>query len=105
MWNGEGLLAGPTTAVAVAVDGILQRDFALGKNFPNPFNATTLICYQLPATTSVSLVVYNSAGQLVRHLDAGYEQAWAFIYSVGTDALRVGPTRPAVPISVDRESV
>ncbi len=82
MWNGEGLLAGPT-AVAVDVDGILQRDFAPGQNFPNPFNSTTLICYQLPATTSVSLVVYNSAGQLVRHLDAGYEQAWALYTALG----------------------
>ncbi len=76
IWNGEGLLASPT---AVDGDGILQRDFVLGQNFPNPFNATTLICYQLLATTAVSLVVYNSAGQLVRDLDAGYEQAGVYI--------------------------
>ncbi len=82
IWNGEGLLASPT-AVAVDGDGILQRDFVLGQNFPNPFNATTLICYQLLATTAVSLVVYNSAGQLVRDLDAGYEQAWALYTALG----------------------
>jgi hypothetical protein len=90
IWNGEGLVASPT-AVA-EFNGILPRDLALDQNFPNPFNATTLISYQLPTAATVSLAVYNSAGQLVRRLAAGHQQAEIYIQrwdgraASGTDA-------------------
>ena len=77
IWNGEGLVASPT-AVA-EFNGILPRDLALGQNFPSPFNATPLISYQLPTAATVSLAVYNSAGQLVRRLAAGHQQAGIYI--------------------------
>jgi len=42
--------------------------YALGQNFPNPFNPSTTIQYSLPEAGPVSLKVYDIAGQLVRHL-------------------------------------
>jgi hypothetical protein len=35
-------------------------------NYPNPFNAVTRICFQLPKESSVRIRLYNTIGQLVR---------------------------------------
>ena len=42
--------------------------FQLSQNFPNPFNAHSLIEYSLPQETPVQLVIYNTVGQIVRRL-------------------------------------
>ncbi|MBC8213547.1 MAG: T9SS type A sorting domain-containing protein [Candidatus Marinimicrobia bacterium] len=55
----------------------LPEDYSLSQNYPNPFNPSTTISYQLQATSSVLLAIYNVNGQLVEtlvtgQLDAGY---------------------------------
>lgn len=45
--------------------------FALYENFPNPFNPSTTISFDLPQTSQATLVIYNLRGQLVRTLFAG----------------------------------
>lgn len=54
----------------------LPRATALSQNFPNPFNLSTGIEFELPATAEVRLEVYNILGQKVRVLAGG-------LYSVG----------------------
>jgi hypothetical protein len=50
--------------------------------YPNPFNSTVRIDYQLPEETDVLITVYNSMGQAVQLLDAGvkspgrYQLVW-----------------------------
>lgn len=44
------------------------QPFVLYQNFPNPFNPTTVISYQLPTTGFVSLNVYDILGRKVRIL-------------------------------------
>jgi hypothetical protein len=42
--------------------------FALGPNVPNPFNPNTVISFELPVRVPLSLLIYDSAGRLVRIL-------------------------------------
>jgi hypothetical protein len=51
--------------------------FALLGNFPNPFNPTTALSYQLSAYSRVSLRVYDTAGREVAELVKGWREAGA----------------------------
>ena len=53
----------------------LPRFFARSQNFPNPFNAKTVIAFQLPVETHVSLRIYDLLGREVRTLVNGFLQA------------------------------
>ncbi len=44
------------------------RHYELFANYPNPFNPTTTITYQMPQAGRVSLKIYNMLGQVVRTL-------------------------------------
>ena len=60
--------------------GSTPKDFSLRANYPNPFNATTTIKYQLPYPADVTIDIYNILGRKVETLisdiqPAGYHQA------------------------------
>ena len=66
--------------------------YELQHNYPNPFNAGTIISYQLPNTAHVLLEVYNILGQKItslvdRQQHAGYYQTlWQGKNDLGEDA-------------------
>lgn len=47
---------------------VIPDKFALEPAYPNPFNATTVISYQLPEESRVKICIYNINGQLVQTL-------------------------------------
>ncbi|MBD3234837.1 MAG: T9SS type A sorting domain-containing protein [candidate division Zixibacteria bacterium] len=63
---------------------LIPTEFALDNAYPNPFNATTTISYQLPVASSVNLDIYNVLGQRVTSLVNGNMEAG--YHSVNWDA-------------------
>jgi len=56
------------TAVMEQTKGVAPSSFALYQNFPNPFNPTTSIRFDLKEQSHVTLTVYNERGQEVARL-------------------------------------
>ncbi len=75
--DGSTSVHGPIEAEAP-----LPTDFRLAENFPNPFNPTTTIRFDLPKVAQVKLEVYNVLGQKVKtminqEMEPGYhEMMW-----------------------------
>ncbi len=63
-------------------------EFRLGANFPNPFNPTTSIDYDVPQAAPVELVIYDVLGQKVKTLvdDGDHHAGFHTAVWDGTDA-------------------
>ena len=51
------------------------RAYSLGPSYPHPFNAGTVVLFDLPEATEARLSVYNLAGQRVVELVRGRREA------------------------------
>jgi hypothetical protein len=71
------------------LDDEVPSAYKLSQNFPNPFNPTTTIKFDIRAKGHVSLKIYNVAGQLVKTMvdevmDAGsYTKEWKGTNNLG----------------------
>ena len=73
--------------MVVVIEGQAYRLYAevarpaMQQNMPNPFNASTVIPFQIPANMAglTRLVIYNLTGQIVRVLTDGYLAAGAHV--------------------------
>ena len=53
----------------------VPKIFSLEQNFPNPFNPSTLISYQLPINSRMAIKIYDVLGQEVANLFDGFQEA------------------------------
>jgi hypothetical protein len=71
---------------------ILPEAFSLMQNYPNPFNPRTTIEFELAKRQSISLTIYNAAGQRVTQLVEGelpagrHSVVWEGCNDAGTEA-------------------
>ncbi len=54
---------------------IVPDKYYLANAFPNPFNPSTTINYQLPSVSIVTMSIYNIQGQLTRTLVSSNQSA------------------------------
>ncbi len=71
--GGDVTLASPIPGLAIRVDGsdALPQRYALGNNYPNPFNPSTRFEVALPRATAVDISVYNVLGSRVATVVSG----------------------------------
>lgn len=58
--------ATPVPPTSVGEEPLTPVTYTLRQNRPNPFNASTLIEYELPEQTDVALTVYDALGRTIR---------------------------------------
>jgi hypothetical protein len=82
-------LISPTDA-PVNNDDMLPSGFNLNQNFPNPFNPTTVIGFDLPRAAKVSLEIYDLLGRRVDAIDMGCKVAGHHNYEYSAGSLTSG---------------
>ncbi len=71
------IIEGQYVALSLDDGSTAPKNFMLHENYPNPFNPTTQIRFDIPRISNVTLTIYNMLGQKVRtftmhSLPAGY---------------------------------
>ncbi|MDW7678996.1 MAG: FlgD immunoglobulin-like domain containing protein [bacterium] len=78
-WHGG---ASGTTGVEPQENAIVPQAFELHQNHPNPFNPQTIIEYDLPQESRVTVEILNLVGQRIRLLTNSQQQGPGFMQLV-----------------------
>ena len=79
------------TATAIEhLEGQVPTGYHLAENYPNPFNPSTTIEFEIPNAGLVSLKVYNTLGQLVRTLVDQHLEVGAYKFHFDASGLSSG---------------
>ena len=80
VYEGNGHLCDPNPCLTSAADQTSQKPARLTLSAaPVPSSGETSILYQLPASTAVTVEVFDASGALVRRLAEGLRQAGSFV--------------------------
>jgi len=74
----KGTFTATVTGIRDEAAAVQPAVFRLIRNYPNPFNASTSIAFELPAAQRVKLNVYAITGALVATLVDGFLPAGQF---------------------------
>ncbi len=66
---------GTISNIGETSSGVLPKTPVILPSYPNPFNSSTIIRFQLPAAKSVKMDLYSISGQLISSYDFGYLSA------------------------------
>ncbi|MCA9742611.1 MAG: T9SS type A sorting domain-containing protein [Deferribacteres bacterium] len=66
--HGRGIFSSDITTGTAESGSEIPADFAMHPNYPNPFNPSTTISFNLPRTSAVMVKIYDSVGREVRTL-------------------------------------
>ena len=75
-----------TVNVEEEINTILPTEFILNQNYPNPFNPSTIISFQLPASSNVTLKVYDILGNEIATLVDEYRSAGTYEVEFNTSS-------------------
>ncbi|MBN1892986.1 hypothetical protein JW906_00745 [bacterium] len=106
--DSEGKYAITITETGMDAGFTVPGAFRLSQNFPNPFNPSTVIAYELPRPSRISIDIHNVLGQKVKTLFEGYapercgQVVWdatdregrgvlagVYIYSLNAEGMRI----------------
>jgi hypothetical protein len=74
------LLVGNQEYIEKELNDILPTEYALGKNFPNPFNPNTLIPVSIPEQADIILKVYDILGKEIKTIFKGTKQTGRYYF-------------------------
>jgi len=89
-WNDGGLLTVISNATTVGINERQVVNSFLLTNYPNPFNNSTVISFELLTAGNLSLAVYNQNGQIVENLINQKVQAGKHQFKFQADQLTSG---------------
>ena len=72
--DGENVWTNNTMTVVSMSDIVVPTEVSLSKAYPNPFNPSTTISYDVPSDMNISLVVYDVRGRMVAELANGMRE-------------------------------
>ncbi|NOS85438.1 MAG: T9SS type A sorting domain-containing protein [Ignavibacteria bacterium] len=86
---GSGNICGGLVSVQQNTSEI-PASFELFQNYPNPFNPVTLIKYQIPANSFVSLKLYDQLGREALEIFEGEQNAGYYSIQINAGGLSSG---------------
>jgi photosystem II stability/assembly factor-like uncharacterized protein len=69
---------------------VVPKNFSLEQNFPNPFNPSTIIRYNVPVESSINIKVFNSLGENVHEFNIGARPAGSYDLTFNSNGLTSG---------------
>ncbi len=75
----------PTGISKEKINEYIPKEFCLMLNYPNPFNPTTIIRFEMPVAGNIRFEIYNMMGQHVRTLVNGFNNAG--VHQINWDGL------------------
>lgn len=80
----SAIMVRPVLRSFIGIEDAVANNFAIGQNMPNPFNATSVINYELNEAANVSIEIVDVTGKVVKSINKGTQGAGE--YTLNLDA-------------------